>query len=99
MCVVSNQVVDIIDEHHQGPAVKEPALGMAWAHCVNTRLFVYRAAEDPELGQERDGGLGLREIRLVWSPRVQAASCRLRIAAGGLQDVGEGMYGDCYSSY
>eukprot|EP00283_Hemiselmis_rufescens_P001961 CAMPEP_0173468124 /NCGR_PEP_ID=MMETSP1357-20121228/76311_1 /TAXON_ID=77926 /ORGANISM="Hemiselmis rufescens, Strain PCC563" /LENGTH=167 /DNA_ID=CAMNT_0014436315 /DNA_START=1 /DNA_END=501 /DNA_ORIENTATION=+ len=60
-CIVSNQVVDLVSNAY-GPSSKIPALGLAWAVAVNTRLFLFRAPQ-AQTSDEAQGPSGVREVR------------------------------------
>lgn len=84
---MSNQVVDVLSETF-GPSSKIPALGLPWAHGINTRVFVVRArGQEYQTGCEAlsEAHAGLREMRLVWSPMAEAGSCLFRITGEGLE--------------
>ncbi|KAL6781424.1 hypothetical protein ACKKBG_A11095 [Auxenochlorella protothecoides x Auxenochlorella symbiontica] len=54
-----------------------PALGLAWASCVNTRLFAAHAAGG--------GAPGPRVLHLVWGPGLGARRCEFVVGAGGVR--------------
>ncbi|GMH16641.1 hypothetical protein Nepgr_018482 [Nepenthes gracilis] len=63
-----------------------PALGLAWANCINVRLFLSRSEE--EVGEERilveDGGdlvsrWARRHIHVVFAPHLPTSSCQFEI--------------------
>lgn len=82
--VVTNQVVDLIVETvrvgnfgalwSSGRRVS-PALGIGWAHCVNTRLFMSRNSE---------GGETRRRIFVVFAPHLPHSSCEFVIRREGV---------------
>ena len=74
-----------------------PALGLAWAHCVNTRLFLSRTevAICSSQGQplhavvHRDtpGSLPLRYMQVVFSPCMPQDTCLYLVTQCGLQGI------------
>lgn len=87
--VVTNQVVDLIGDgdvsfgslgnglYSSGRRVC-PALGLAWAHCVNSRLFLSKDEDEPPLKT--------RKMRVVFAPHLPHSSCEYVIK-------GEGVFG------
>ena len=57
-----------------------PALGLAWANCVNTRLFLSKGPE--EHSEERQGVL--RCMQVVFSPSLPQSYCYYRVSAQGV---------------
>ncbi|KAG5559654.1 hypothetical protein RHGRI_009248 [Rhododendron griersonianum] len=104
--VVTNQVVDFVgpDEGLNGLRVGNlgclyssgrrvcPALGLSWANCVNSRLFLSRDEEvlneekslvdvsDDEYVQRRTR----RQIRVIFAPHLPESSCEYVIAREGV---------------
>lgn len=90
--VVTNQVVDLIgDEMMMMNSNNEmctsgrrvcPALGLAWANCVNSRVF---------LSKEVDGGDGgvtrTRKLSVVFAPHLPQSSCQFVITGDGVFGV------------
>lgn len=102
--VVTNQVVDLIgggaSEGVNGVRIGNlsglyssgrrvcPALGLAWANCVNTRLFLSRDEE-----ADGDGGVHQRiktrrRISVVFAPHLPESSCEFVITGEGVFGVG-----------
>lgn len=98
--VVTNQVVDNLDSsdglrignsrflYSSGRKVCA-ALGLSWANCVNTRLFLSRSEE--KLVQDEDGNLAItaakRFISVVFSPHLPDSSCQYLISKEGFFGV------------
>ncbi|GAB4853574.1 hypothetical protein Ancab_017765 [Ancistrocladus abbreviatus] len=104
--VVTNQVVDFVGSNDGLNGLKTgnlgclyssgrrvcPALGLAWANCVNVRLFLSRSEE--VMGQERglvDEGGGdfvlrrtRRYIHVVFAPHLPPSSCEFEIVREGV---------------
>ena len=57
-----------------------PALGLAWANCVNTRLFL---SKGPEEHTEEHQGV-LRCMQVVFSPSLPQSYCYHRVSAQGV---------------
>ncbi|KAK3221395.1 hypothetical protein Dsin_008420 [Dipteronia sinensis] len=107
--VVTNQVVDLVapDEGINGLKVGNlgclyssgrrvcPALGLAWANCVNSRLFL--AKDDEFVHQDNqlvngDGGDFVsrrtrRWIHVVFAPHLPKLSCEFEITRKGIFGV------------
>ncbi|PRQ37428.1 putative ATP diphosphatase [Rosa chinensis] len=103
--VVTNQVVDFMGEvegisgmrvgnlsslHSSGRRVC-PALGLAWSHCVNSRLFLSRNEEI--VGRENDGleddlcRQTRRRLDVVFAPHLPPSSCEFVITKQGVFGV------------
>jgi len=54
-----------------------PALGLAWAHCVNSRVF---------LSRDEDGPVRRRRMSVLFAPHLPDSSCHFLIK-------GEGVFG------
>lgn len=103
--VVTNQVVDFVgpDDGLNGLRVGNlgclyssgrrvcPALGLSWANCVNSRLFLSRDevlneekslvdVSDDEYVQRRTR----RQIRVIFAPHLPESSCEYAIAREGV---------------
>ncbi|KAJ4958557.1 hypothetical protein NE237_025668 [Protea cynaroides] len=95
--VVTNQVVDVMGSdginglrvgnlsslYSSGRRVC-PALGLAWANCVNSRLFLSRndeiVSKDSGLVDGGDGGTDVvrtRKLQVVFAPHLPEAACNL----------------------
>ncbi|XP_020231987.1 DNA repair protein XRCC3 homolog [Cajanus cajan] len=84
--VVTNQVVDFIGEgevrvgnlgnglYSSGRRVC-PALGLAWAHCVNSRVFLSRDENEP---------VKTRRMSIVFAPHLPHSSCEYVIKGDGV---------------
>ncbi|KAG2651642.1 hypothetical protein PVAP13_1NG295000 [Panicum virgatum] len=84
--VVTNQVVDVV-EGNAGNTVAwssgrrvSPALGIAWANCVNTRLFLTREV-DGASGTER------RRMKVAFAPHLPERACEFVIRRDGVFGV------------
>lgn len=105
--LVTNQVGDLIgpDEGISGVRIGNlgclissgrrvcPALGLAWANCVNSRLFLSRNEEvvvneeNGRLCDENGGGLVTRmrrQLHVVFAPHLGASSCEFVIKREGV---------------
>eukprot|EP00897_Mesotaenium_endlicherianum_P005184 jgi/Mesen1/4694/ME000241S03735 len=61
-----------------------PALGLAWANCVTTRLFLSRL----RLGVEHSGTSNdRRRVQLVFAPHLPPSSCDYTITKSGLKGL------------
>ncbi|CAO2817569.1 unnamed protein product [Amaranthus hypochondriacus] len=102
--VITNQVVDFVgnDEGINGLQIGNlsclytsgrrvcPALGLAWANCVNTRLFISKTEESVSDGRlvEEDVGTGTRRhIHVVFAPHLPPSCCEFRIHREGIIGV------------
>ena len=93
--VVVNQVTDVVDVapvHTAGLALASsgravaPALGLAWANCVTTRLFLARVA--PVGSTPRDGDTSVpRCLQVVFAPHLPPAWVRARVTTAGVVGV------------
>lgn len=91
--VIINQVTDVIGMegvNHVGPEAGRlvssgrrvaPALGLAWSHCVNTRLFASRS----EGGGSARGPT--RSLQVVFSPYLPPHRCFYEVYDGGVRAV------------
>ncbi|KAG8058983.1 hypothetical protein GUJ93_ZPchr0002g24355 [Zizania palustris] len=84
--VVTNQVVDVVEgetgntvEWSSGRRVS-PALGLAWANCVNTRLFLTRDADGPN-------GCSRRRMKVAFAPHLPERACEFAIRRDGVFGV------------
>lgn len=84
--VVTNQVVDVV-EGNTGNTVAwssgrqvSPALGLAWANCVNTRLFLTREVDG-------NGGSVKRHMKVVFAPHLPERTCEFVIRRTGVFGV------------
>lgn len=104
--VVTNQVVDFVESNDGIGGLRIgnlgclnssgrrvcPALGLAWANCINVRLFLSRSEE--EVGEERilvdeEGGdvvsrRARRHIHVVFAPHLPTSSCQFEIFKEGI---------------
>ncbi|KAL3154285.1 hypothetical protein ABBQ32_013775 [Trebouxia sp. C0010 RCD-2024] len=76
-----------------------PALGLAWASCINTRLFLSRtevAIANPQCQSSRSGlripsaasySVPLRYMQVVFSPCLPPETCLFVVTQSGLQGV------------
>jgi len=63
-----------------------PALGLHWAHCVTTRLFMSRQTA---AGAGQVGGEVRRRLRVVFAPHLPPADVAFAIEACGARGVEE----------
>ncbi|KAM0020949.1 putative DNA recombination and repair protein, RecA [Helianthus debilis subsp. tardiflorus] len=107
--VVTNQVVDLVDDSEGVSGVRVgnleglwtsgrrvcPALGLSWANCVNSRLFLSRreVIEGVENGLQGDDYGGFvnrrqrRELHVVFAPHLPYLSCEYVIRKEGVFGV------------
>jgi DNA-repair protein XRCC3 len=103
--VVTNQIVDlVVPEGVNGLRVGNlarlyssgrrvcPALGLAWANCVNSRLFLSRNEEiEKEENRLADSNhlstRTRRQLHVVFAPHLPAASCEFVITREGVFGV------------
>ncbi|KAJ0089588.1 hypothetical protein Patl1_14273 [Pistacia atlantica] len=107
--VVTNQVVDLIEPNEgiNGLRIGNlgcfyssgrrvcPALGLAWANCVNSRLFLLRNEEfvSEENGTVNGGGEDFvcrrarRRLCVVFAPHLPDSSCEFEITREGVFGV------------
>lgn len=103
--VVTNQVVDLVEpEGTNGLRVGNlarlcssgrrvcPALGLAWANCVNSRLFLSRYEEvEKEENGLTDGNVlctqTRRRLHIVFAPHLPDSSCEFVITREGVLGV------------
>lgn len=104
--VVTNQVVDFVGSSQGLDGLRVgnlvclsssgrrvcPALGLSWANCVNSRLFLSR---DEEIVGQENGGVDVagddcaprrtkRQIRVVFAPHLPESSCEFVILREGV---------------
>lgn len=84
--VVTNQVMDVV-EGETGNTVAwssgrrvSPALGLAWANCVNTRLFLTREVDGA-------GGSAKRRMKVAFAPHLPERACEFVIRRDGVFGV------------
>ena len=63
-----------------------PALGLHWAHCVSTRLFLSRATP---AGALHVGDVVSRRLRVVFAPHLPAGDCKYVVTTQGVRGVPE----------
>jgi DNA-repair protein XRCC3 len=63
-----------------------PALGLLWAHCVTTRLFLSRATPAGALSV---GDMVVRRMRVVFAPHLPPREAKFAVAANGVRGVEE----------
>ncbi|KAD3068098.1 hypothetical protein E3N88_35978 [Mikania micrantha] len=107
--VVTNQVVDLIDVNEGASGVRIgnleglytsgrrvcPALGLSWANCINSRLFLSRQevidGEENELQNDNYSGFmnrrKRRELHVVFAPHLPYSSCEFVIRKDGVFGV------------
>ncbi|KAL3841039.1 hypothetical protein ACJIZ3_025630 [Penstemon smallii] len=97
--VLTNQVVDVMDSS-DSPRIGNSgflcssgrrvcaALGLSWANCVNTRLFMWR--EEERRGEENgvsENTQTRRFVRVVFAPHLPDCSCEFVITREGIHGV------------
>ncbi|CAL9166974.1 unnamed protein product, partial [Musa hybrid cultivar] len=96
--VVTNQVVDVVgsEEGANGQRVGNyaslwssgrrvcPALGLSWANCVNTRLFLSRK---DEVADDAGSSRTRRWMQVVFAPHLPEASCEFVIVREGVSGI------------
>ena len=96
--VVSNHVVDCMDDAPGGMLEQStggaplrtsgrrvvPALGLHWAHCISTRLFLSRATRPGAMAAEADVS---RRLQVVFSPHLAPAAVQLAIRGTGVHGL------------
>ncbi len=107
--VTTNHIVDAIDNASHTAALRTtaglllsssgrqvvPALGLAWASCTTTRLFVSRVRS------QHDAALGegvLRHLQVVYSPFLAQQGCFYEVQQQGVFGV-EGTGGGVQQQY
>ncbi|KAI0518795.1 hypothetical protein KFK09_006231 [Dendrobium nobile] len=98
--IVTNHVVDVVDDGSKGPRIGNymnlsssgrkvcPAMGLAWANCVNMRLFLSRSAAEGNV-VDIDGCTMLeRKLQVVFAPHLPEGSCKFVIQREGVFGVG-----------
>ena len=63
-----------------------PALGLHWAHCVSTRLFLSRATP---AGALRVGDAVSRRLRVVFAPHLPPGDCKYAVTTHGVRGIEE----------
>ncbi|KAG2333280.1 hypothetical protein Bca52824_004460 [Brassica carinata] len=110
--VITNQVTDFVESsdglsglrignlrclYSSGRRVV-PALGLAWANCVNSRVFISRSGdticqerreEDDVSGSSSVSGRARRRLDIVFSPHLPASSCEFVITGEGFVELGD----------
>ncbi|KAJ1700064.1 hypothetical protein LUZ63_008576 [Rhynchospora breviuscula] len=101
VAVLTNQVVDVMgpemaadvgNNHHTGPALLSsgrtvaPAMGLSWANCVNTRIFLSRNDEVAAVGVNGEDMTVCtrRRMEVVFAPHVPRSSCEFVIRKDGV---------------
>ncbi|KAF3786449.1 DNA repair XRCC3-like protein [Nymphaea thermarum] len=97
--VVANQVGDVIGEETGGgggcrPLVTSgrrvcPALGLSWANCVNTRLFLSRSQECDFRSSDLNQTRTRRRMQVVFAPHLPSdgSSCEITIDGHGVHGL------------
>jgi DNA-repair protein XRCC3 len=80
------------NNHHTGPTLLSsgrmvaPAMGLSWANCVNTRIFLSRS--DEAVTVEINGLEAIvrtkRRMEVVFAPHVPCSSCEFVIRKDGV---------------
>jgi DNA-repair protein XRCC3 len=63
-----------------------PALGLHWAHCVSTRLFLSRATP---AGALHVGDAVTRRLRVVFAPHLPPGSVKFAVTVNGVRGIEE----------
>lgn len=98
--LTTNHIVDAIDNAAQAAATRTtaslvlsssgrcvvPALGLAWATCVTTRLFVSRVRSQESAAA---GEGALRHLLVVFSPFLPQSGCWYSVERDGVVGVVE----------
>jgi Rad51 len=63
-----------------------PCLGLSWAHCVTTRLFLSRATPP---GQSIAAPSIRRSLRVVFAPHLAPGQCAYTVAREGVRGADE----------
>ena len=61
-----------------------PALGLHWAHCVSTRLFLSRATP---AGALHVGNEVTRRLRVVFAPHLPPGDVKYAVTVSGVRGV------------
>lgn len=107
--ILTNQVVDLVGPSEGANGLKvgnlrylyssgrrvSPALGLAWANCVNSRIFLSREEEevlvDEPTGPVDEGSIGqvrvTRRLHVIFSPHLPYSSCEFLITREGIQGI------------
>lgn len=101
--MLTNQVVDVMDHSSDHLRIGNSAelwssgrrvcaaLGLSWANCVNTRLFMWRQVERVREDAEDESLENVkirRFIRVVFAPHLPDSSCEFTITSEGVFGVG-----------
>ncbi|KVI11807.1 DNA repair protein XRCC3 homolog [Cynara cardunculus var. scolymus] len=107
--VLTNQVVDSIEDNEGSSGIRVgnlewlytsgrrvwPALGLSWANCVNSRLFLsrYEVTEGVENASPDADYIGFvnrrktRELHVVFAPHLPYSTCEFVITREGVSGV------------
>lgn len=97
--IVTNHVVDIVGDGSRDRLLGNymslsssgrkvcPAMGLAWANCVNMRLFLSRSAEEAKANIDGCAKLE-RKLQVVFAPHLPEGSCEFVIRREGVFGVG-----------
>ncbi|KAJ6355420.1 hypothetical protein OIU77_005915 [Salix suchowensis] len=103
--LVTNQVMDVVDSGEGANEIRignlngmyssgrriSPALGLSWANCVNSRLFLSK--DEYESGSVGGGESGSqsrgtrRRLHVVFAPHLPGLSCEFVIRREGVLGV------------
>ncbi|XP_039119914.1 LOW QUALITY PROTEIN: DNA repair protein XRCC3 homolog [Dioscorea cayenensis subsp. rotundata] len=93
--VVTNHVVDVVEAECGGARCLwssgrrvVPALGLAWSHCVNTRVFLTRSEGMSRSSNGEECEVRTRRMHVVFSPCLPERSCEFAIVGHGVLGVG-----------
>ncbi|KAI5329858.1 hypothetical protein L3X38_029255 [Prunus dulcis] len=106
--VVTNQVVDFIGPHDKVNGVRlgnlesldtsgrrvSPVLGLAWAHCINSRVFLAGHEQSIEVNIRNAPSTSMcsqtqRTFHLVFAPHLAYASAEFVIRKEGIVGVSQ----------
>ncbi|KAK4759309.1 hypothetical protein SAY87_022440 [Trapa incisa] len=110
--IVTNQVVDLVGPSGGANGLRignlgclnssgrrvSPALGLSWANCVNSRIFLSREEEllvDQATGPVHrsngetsvHGARAIRRLHVIFSPHLPYSSCEFMIAREGIRGI------------
>ncbi|KAJ0986764.1 hypothetical protein J5N97_005120 [Dioscorea zingiberensis] len=93
--VVTNHVVDVVEAECGGSRCLfssgrrvVPALGLAWSHCVNTRVFLTSSEGMARSSNGEECATRTRRMHVVFSPHLPESSCEFAIVGQGVLGVG-----------
>lgn len=97
-CITNNNNNSVQQQHQHVTAGKSlfskgrqvaPALGLAWANCVNTRVFLSRHNSNNNMVEEEEGPQCVRRsMMIVFSPYLPQWECDYVVEQTGVRGVG-----------